>query len=121
MSRTREVSAKGTPLRLAALRGFAPVFAALGDGTRLRLIAALCSGSALSIAQLTTGTKVTRQAVTKHLRVLADAGLVRDIKAGRERLWQLEPTQLEEARRSLERISQEWEHALMSLKRQVEK
>jgi len=74
----------------------------------------------MSIAQLTSGTDITRQAVTKHLHVLADAGLVRDVKAGRERLWEFEPTQLEEARRSLEVIAQQWDYALTKLKVAVE-
>ncbi len=67
------------------LRDAAAVFAALGDETRLRLVAALCAGGAMSIAQLTAGSAMTRQAVTKHLEVLSQAGLVRDSKAGRER------------------------------------
>ena len=92
------------------------MFAALGDETRLRLIAVLCAGGALSIAQLTAGTEITRQAVTKHLQVLADAGLVHDVKVGRERLWEFESTQIEEARRSLDVIAQQWDHALSKLK-----
>jgi DNA-binding transcriptional ArsR family regulator len=98
----------------------APIFAALGDEMRLRLIAALCVGGAMSITQLTSGTDITRQAITKHLDVLAAAGLVRDLKVGRERLWEFEPAQLEEARRSLEVIAQQWDHALAKLKRAVE-
>jgi DNA-binding transcriptional ArsR family regulator len=86
----------------------------------MRLVAVLCAGSALSIAQLTDGTDISRQAVTKHLQVLAEAGLVRDIKQGRERLWEFEPTQLDEARRSLELIAQQWDQALMRLKRTLE-
>jgi len=100
--------------------GMAPVFAALGDETRLRLVAVLCVGGAVSIAQLTATTDVTRQAVTRHLQVLADAGLVRDVKVGRERLWQFEPLQLEEARHSLDLIAQQWEQALGRLKRTLE-
>ena len=76
------------PLKKSAVRNTAPIFAALGEETRLRLVAVLCVGGAMSIAQLTSGTEITRQAVTKHLQVLADAGLVRDIKVGRERLWE---------------------------------
>ncbi len=98
----------------------APIFAALGDVTRLRIISVLCNGGAVSISQLTAGTNITRQAVTKHLGVLANAGLVRDIKAGRERLWEFEPTRIEEARRSLERIGQQWDNALARLKLKVE-
>lgn len=100
--------------------GPASVFAALGDDTRLRLVAVLCVGGAVSIAQLTATTEVTRQAVTRHLQVLADAGLVRDVKVGRERLWQFDPRQLEEARRSLELIGQQWDQALGRLKLSLE-
>jgi len=102
------------------LRNAAPVFAALGDQTRLRLIVALCAGGAVSIARLTAGTDITRQAVTKHLHVLEGAGLVRDAKVGRERLWEFEPSRLEEARRSLEIIAEQWDHALSKLKMAVE-
>jgi DNA-binding transcriptional ArsR family regulator len=111
---------KNAPLKKSALRNAVPIFAALGDETRLRLIAVLCAGGAMSIAQLTSGTEITRQAVTKHLRVLADAGMVHDVKVGRERLWEFEPTQLEEARRSLEVIGQQWDKALNKLKMAVE-
>lgn len=103
------------------LRKTAPVFAALGDPTRLRLLAALCAGGALSIAQLTAGTAVTRQAVTKHLTVLANAGLVHDVRRGRERLWRLEPSRIDEARRSLDAIAGQWEQALQRLKALVER
>jgi DNA-binding transcriptional ArsR family regulator len=109
-----------TSSHVKALRKAAPVFAALGDETRMRLIAVLCAGSALSIAQLTDGTDISRQAVTKHLQVLAEAGLVRDIKQGRERLWAFEPSRLDEARRSLEMVAQQWDQALMRLKRALE-
>jgi DNA-binding transcriptional ArsR family regulator len=108
------------PLKKAALRSCAPIFAALGDETRLRLVAVLCAGGTLSIAQLTAGTDITRQAVTKHLQVLAGAGLVRDVKVGRERRWEFEPAKLEEGRRSLDAIAQQWDHALMKLKLAVE-
>ena len=112
---------KPAPLKHSALRKSAPIFAALGDETRLRLIAVLCAGGAMSIAQLTSGTDITRQAVTKHLHVLADAGLVHDIKVGRECLWEFEPAQLEEARRSLGVIAQQWDHALNKLKMAMER
>ncbi|MGH8760468.1 MAG: ArsR/SmtB family transcription factor [Burkholderiales bacterium] len=98
----------------------ASVFFALGDKTRLQLIAILCAGGAFSIAQLTVNTDVTRQAVTKHLQVLADAGLVKDLKIGRERLWQFDPAQVEEARHSLEIIGRQWEQALGKLKASLE-
>lgn len=98
----------------------ASVFAALGDPTRLKLVALLCAGGAFSIAQLTDSTNISRQGVTKHLQVLAQAGLVRDVKIGRERLWQLDPDQIEAARRTLEQIGQQWEIALNKLKVFVE-
>jgi len=103
-----------------ALRNSAPVFAALGDETRLRLIAVLCAGGAMSISQLTSGTDITRQAVTKHLHVLADAGLVKHVKTGRERLWEFEAARIEEARRALDAIAQQWDQALLKLKALVE-
>jgi DNA-binding transcriptional ArsR family regulator len=81
------------------LRAAAPLFAALGDETRLRVVARLCTEGPLSIARLTEGTDVTRQAVTKHLHVLEGAGLVRGARLGRETVWELEPSQLDEARR----------------------
>ena len=100
--------------------GLAGVFAALGDPTRLQLVTLLCAGGLFSIAQLTTSTDLSRQAVTKHLQVLADAGLVRDVKVGRERRWQLAPERIDEARRSLDAIGRQWEAALGRLKRFVE-
>ncbi len=87
---------------------------------RLRLIALLCAGGAMSITQLTAGTDITRQAVTKHLGVLGDAGLVRNVKVGRERLWEFEPSQIVEAQRWLDEIARQWDHALAKLKRTVE-
>ena len=96
------------------------VFFALGDKTRLQLIAVLCAGGGYSIAQLTASTDVTRQAVTRHLQMLAEAGLVKDLKMGRERLWQFEPAALEEARLSLETIGRQWDNALGRLKASIE-
>lgn len=115
MSPRSKAAASGAPP--AAL---AKVFFALGDATRLQLVAVLCAGGAYSIAQLTAHTELTRQAVTKHLQVLADAGVVKDLRMGRERLWQFDPAQVEEARRSLEVIGRQWETALASLKSFVE-
>jgi len=100
--------------------GSAQVFAALGDKTRLDLVARLCSGGPLSIARLTAGTEVTRQAITKHLTILAGAGIVRDIRVGRERLWKVETRQLQVAQRCLERISSQWDAALARLKFAIE-
>lgn len=114
---TRRSSRRG---RVAALAHTAPVFAALGDETRLRLVARLGSEGPLSIARLTDGTDVTRQAVAKHLGVLADAGLARGVRQGRERLWRLEAAPLDEARRSLELIAERWDEALLRLKAAVE-
>ena len=74
----------------------APVFAALGDETRLRIVSRLVDGRARSITALAAGEPVTRQAITKHLRVLQDAGLVRSERRGREQLWELERARLEE-------------------------
>jgi DNA-binding transcriptional ArsR family regulator len=104
----------------AALRRSAPVFAALADPTRLRLLARLGAGGPLSIARLTEGTDVTRQAVTKHLEVLAGAGLARSIRHGRERRWQLQPQPLQDAGRALAAISRQWEEALGRLRAFVE-
>lgn len=106
----------GPPAIVRSSEALASIFAALGDPTRLKLVAVLCAGGAFSIAQLTANTEISRQGVTKHLQVLADAGVVRDVKRGRERLWQLEPAQIEEAKRTLEIIGKEWEVALGRLK-----
>jgi DNA-binding transcriptional ArsR family regulator len=102
------------------LAGTAGVFAALGDGTRLRLVNRLCTGGPASIADLTEGQSVSRQAVTKHLQVLADAGLARNSRLGRESIWELEPGKLDEARQCLDRISAQWDEALGRLKAFVE-
>ena len=110
----------GSPYSTRDFRGSAPIFAALGDKNRLDLVGRLCSGGPLSIARLTAGANITRQAITKHLNILADAGLVRDIRVGRERLWEVETRQLEEARACLERISNQWDDALARLKLAVE-
>jgi DNA-binding transcriptional ArsR family regulator len=98
----------------------APVFAALGDENRLRLLARLSRGEPMSISRLTEGSGITRQGVTKHLRVLAGAGLVRSSRQGKESLWRLERRRLEEARRSLELISRQWDESLSNLKLFVE-
>ena len=110
----------GLPSILRSSEALASIFAALGDPTRLKLVAVLCAGGAFSIAQLTANTDISRQGVTKHLQVLAEAGVVRDLKQGRERLWQLDPVQIEEARRTLDVIGKQWEVALGRLKAFVE-
>lgn len=94
----------------------AAVFAALGDPTRLRLAVRMAGGESLSITQLAAGARMTRQAVTKHLHVLGHAGLACASRRGREQLWSLDPKQLEQARAFLDRISNQWDDALASLK-----
>jgi len=96
------------------------VFAALGDETRLSVLAKLSDGEPQSISRLTTGTKLTRQAVTKHLRVLAEAGVVRSVRSGRESLYALEPGPIEALRDYLDRVSRHWDDALARLKAHVE-
>lgn len=104
----------------AKLSGAAPVFAALGDRTRLRVVARLCSEGPLSITSLSEGAEVTRQAVTKHLHALAHAGLVLGRRRGREQIWELEPDRLKMAYRCLDQISEQWDAALGRLKAFVE-
>ena len=104
----------------AALAGAAPVFAALGDETRLRLVAQLCREGPLPIARLSDASPVTRQAVTKHLHALARAGLVRSRGPGRGRVWELQPRRLEDARQWLDRIARQWDDALERLRAFVE-
>jgi DNA-binding transcriptional ArsR family regulator len=113
MSRSRSAAAS----RFAAA---APVFAALGDTTRLRVVARLCVDGPLSIARLSDGASVTRQAITKHLHALAGAGLVRGRRRGRERIWELEPARLEVAHQCLDEISAQWDAAIGRLKAFVE-
>lgn len=98
----------------------APLFAALGDETRMRMVARLGAGGPMTTAQLGDGAGVTRQAITKHLHVLADAGLVTATRLGRDSLWQLEPQRLAEARRVLQSISEQWDAALGRLRALVE-
>jgi DNA-binding transcriptional ArsR family regulator len=101
-------------------RHAAPLFAALGDETRLRVVARLCEEGPLSIARLTEGAQVTRQAVSKHLQVLASAGLVKGSRDGRENVYELQPRRLSEANRLLTLISKEWDDTLGRLKTFVE-
>ena len=107
-------------VRRAHARRSAPVFAALGDETRLRLVARLCNAGPLSIVKLTVGADMTRQAITKHLHVLQHAGLVRERRRGRESAWQLEAQCLSQARRYLDQISAQWDQALGRLQELVE-
>ena len=96
------------------------MFAALGDETRLGLVKRLCGAGPQSIARLSEGSGVTRQAVTKHLHVLAEAGLVHERRDGRESIWELEPRRIADARRALDQISAQWDDALERLKNWVE-
>lgn len=96
------------------------MFAALGDQLRLRIVARLCDDGPMSITSLTAGSRVTRQAVSKHLLVLQHAGLVRSARRGRERIWQLEQKRLREARLYLESISAQWDESLNRLRALVE-
>ncbi len=99
----------------------APVFAALGDDTRLKLLRRLSDEPRQSISRLAEGATITRQGVTKHLRVLEDAGLVQSVRRGREKRYELKPNGLDAARRSLNEIGRQWDEALASLKTFVEK
>jgi DNA-binding transcriptional ArsR family regulator len=105
---------------IGKLKDAAPVFAALGDQTRLALVGRLSTGGPRSITDLTTGATVSRQAITKHLYVLADAGLVRHMRRGRERIWEVETEGLAEARRCIDEISKRWDNALGRLRKFVE-
>ena len=104
----------------AALRTNASIFAALGDATRLALLAELTKGEPQSIARLTEGTRLTRQAITKHLRVLEGVGVVRSVRSGRESLFELQPRPLVDARTYLDHVSRQWDNALARLKALVE-
>jgi DNA-binding transcriptional ArsR family regulator len=106
--------------RLGALKARATVFAALGDETRLSVLTRLSHGRRQSISRLTAGTSLSRQAVTKHLRVLANAGVVRRVRVGRESLFELEPQSIEEVRNYLDQVSRQWDDALARLKSHVE-
>ena len=98
----------------------APIFAALGDETRLTLLTKLGEGQPYSISRLTRGTRLTRQAVTKHLRVLESAGIVHSVRAGRESLFELDPQPIEDIKEYLERVSAQWDRTLARLKAFVE-
>jgi DNA-binding transcriptional ArsR family regulator len=106
--------------RVAALKTRALVFAALGDETRLSVLTRLRDGRRESISRLTAGTRLSRQAVTKHLRVLARAGVVRSVRVGRESLFEIEPRPIAEARDYLDQVSRQWDDALARLKAHVE-
>ena len=98
----------------------APVFDALGDKTRLSLVARLCRGQPRSISQLTAGSKLTRQAITKHLRVLEGAGVVHSVRSGRESLFEFDPEPMQEIKKYLDLVSEQWDQALSRLRSFVE-
>jgi DNA-binding transcriptional ArsR family regulator len=110
----------GAEVRAAAARGAAPLFAALGDETRLRLVRRLSAGGPASISRLSEHEQVSRQAITKHLAVLAEAGLVRTRREGRERICELAPARLADAHAYLDDVSAQWDDALDRLRRFVE-
>ena len=96
------------------------IFAALGDETRLRLIARMSDAGPQSIASLADGFDISRQAISKHLRVMNEAGLAKCGRRGREAVWQLEQDGLAEARKFLQAISKDWDDKLRRLKQLVE-
>ncbi len=102
------------------MKAHAPVFAALADETRLSLVVKLSHGHSYSISQLTEGSKLTRQAVTKHLRVLESVGIVHSTRMGRENLFAFNPQPIEGLREYLNFVSEQWDQALSRLKSFVE-
>jgi DNA-binding transcriptional ArsR family regulator len=98
----------------------ATIFAALGDPTRLSLVTKLIDGKPHSISTLATDTHISRQAITKHLRVLENVGLVTNLKAGRESLYELDTKPLKSIQEYLDIIANEWDRSLNSLKAFVE-
>ena len=122
MSSTRSRT-KRTPYRRRSpreLRRAAPLFAALGDNVRLGLVNRLCARGPMSTMRLSEGSGVTRQAVSKHLEVLEAAGVVRSMRKGRERLWEVDATELRAAQEWLGAISRDWDGALVRLKAYVD-
>ncbi len=107
-------------LGTARVKDAAPLFAALGDETRLRVLMRLSTGGPASIAALCEASPVSRQAITKHLEVLSAARLVRSARRGRERIWEIEPRRLEDAHGYLDGISKQWDAALERLRAFVE-
>lgn len=110
----------GRPKPAPSLQDSAVLFAALGDPQRLRLVVRLGEHGPLSIAKLVDGSHVTRQAIRKHLQVLSSAGLVTNLKQGRENLWELSPAGLLPAKRALDVIEARWNTSLQRLKALVE-
>ena len=104
----------------ARRRTHALIFAALGDATRLSLVAKLCTGQPRSISQLSKRSRLTRQAITKHLRVLEGAGIVRSVRVGRESRFEFDLEPIAEAGEYLGFVSEQWERALWRLRSFVE-
>ncbi len=107
-------------MRTPRERDAVPVFVALSDATRLRLLRRLSAEGPLSITRLSDGTGVTRQAITRHLYALDRAGLVRHVKQGREQIWDLNAKRLEIARQYLDHVAAQWDAAAARLKAFVE-
>jgi DNA-binding transcriptional ArsR family regulator len=114
------MSCKSLSTITAKRQAHAPVFAALGDETRLALVAKLCGGQPRSISQLTEGSRLTRQAITKHLQVLERAEIVHSIRTGRESLFEFDPEPINELKKYLDLVSEQWDQALSRLKSFVE-
>lgn len=115
------MSARDRRSLATARRVHAPIFAALGDETRLSLVAKLCEGAPRSISQLTEGTNLTRQAISKHLRVLQSAGIVENVRVGRESQYEFKPKPFDNIKSYLDHVSQQWDEALGRLKSLVER
>jgi DNA-binding transcriptional ArsR family regulator len=114
------MSRKGHSGMVAKRSTYASLFNALGDETRLSLVATLCGGQTRSISQLRKGSKLTRQAITKHLRVLEDSGVVHCVRAGRESRFEFDPQAIEGIKGYLDLVSEQWDQALSRLKSFVE-
>jgi DNA-binding transcriptional ArsR family regulator len=105
----------------AIRRAPASVFAALGDQTRLLLVTRIIGDQPRSISELTKGSGLSRQAISKHLRVLEDVGIVHSQRSGRESLYQFDPLAIEQARHYLDLVSEQWDQTLARLKAFVER
>jgi DNA-binding transcriptional ArsR family regulator len=105
---------------VAKRRTHALVFRALGDATRLSLIGELSRGQPRSISQLTQGAKLTRQAITKHLRVLETVGIVHSVRKGRESRFEFDPEPISGIKEYVNFVSEQWDQALSRLKSFVE-
>lgn len=118
--RTSRSTSPAKAERANAARACAPLFAALGDPTRLSVMSRLAAGRPQSITEITAGTRLTRQAVTRHLTVLEGVGVVRAERKGRESLYRLHPEALIPARRYIDEVSRSWDEAIGRLKALVE-